>query len=281
MKTIKKITLFFILIMGSLVGTAQNSSGEIRGLIVDEELNPAMGAQVKVLQAGVMIKQAVVDEQGKYAVKPLQPGNYEVLIMYIGYKTFRYSKVEVSMEEASYLDAQMELNALDGPTITADKPWEKPIVEKSYITMHSINFEDLGHMAVTKGDVSGMIANISSDVFVSEEGQIYSRGSRVGASKTYVDGELLPFDTEISGMAIQNLSVITGGIPAQYGDLTGAAIVISTRDYFSGIAEKNIRQRNYQEKLAKKKKEAELEAQKKKRQEEIDAEKKKKLEEEG
>ncbi len=276
MKTnIKKLTAIISLFMSSVFAFAQNSNGDIKGLITDEENNPAIGAHVKALQGGVIMKQAVTDENGKYSLKPLQPGTYEVLISYSGYNTSHYTKVKVVAEESSYLDAELEINKLTEVVISAPKEWNKSAVDKSYITMHKIDYDQINKMAVTKGDVKGMIANISSDIFVSEEGQIFSRGSRVGASKTYVDGELLPFvDSDVTGMAIQNLTVITGGIPAQYGDLTGAAIIITTRDYFSGIAEKNIRNNNRKERLEKEKKAAATEAQKKKREAEIEEEKK-------
>lgn len=276
MKTnIKKLTAILSLLMCSVFALAQNSTGDIKGIITDEEHNPAIGAHIKALQGGVVMKQAVADENGKYSLKPLQPGNYEVLISYTGYQTTRYAKVTVSGEESSYLDAELAVPVLGGVTIVAEKEWNKSVVDKSYITMHKIDYDQISKMAVTKGDVKGMISNISSDIFVSEGGQIYSRGSRVGSSKTYVDGELLPFeDSDVTGMAIQNLTVITGGIPAQFGDLTGAAIIITTRDYFSGIAEKNIRIGNRKERIAKEKKEVEFEAQKKKREAEIEEEKK-------
>lgn len=271
LKHILGVIAFFSLANFSI---AQNVTGEIKGLVTDEQHNPVLGAEIKALQGGVVIKNAVTDIDGKYSIKPLQPGTYEVLVSYTGYKINRYAKVSVEMENASYVDSEMELNLIDGATIYAEKPWEKPMVDVSYITMHQLNYQELSTMAVSKGDVKGMIANISSDVIVTDNGQIFSRGSRAGSSKYYVDGDILPFDTEISGMAIQNLSVITGGIPAQYGDGTGAVIVVNTRDYFSGIAEKNIRNTEYQEKLAQQKKDAEFEAQKKKREAEIEAEKK-------
>jgi len=256
------------------LGIAQNTTGEIKGLITDEQHNPAMGAEIKALQGGVVIKNAVADMDGKYSIKPLQPGSYEVLVSYTGYKINRYAKVTVEVETSSYLDSEMELNTLIGFEVVANKPWEKPMVDVSYITMHQLSFEQLSVMPVSKGDVNAMIANISSDIIVTDNGEIFSRGSRAGSSKYYVDGDILPFGNEVSGMAIQNLSVITGGIPAQYGDGTGAVIVINTRDYFSGIAEKNIRNTEYREKLEQEKKDAEFEAQKKKREAEIEAEKK-------
>lgn len=276
MKTkIKKTAAILLLSLCSVFAFAQNSIGDIKGIITDEEHNPAIGAHVKALQGGVIMKQAVADENGRYSLKPLQPGNYEVLISYTGYQTSRYPKVTVSGEESSYLDAELEINTLTTFTVVANKTWNESVVDKSYITMHKIDYDQISKMAVTKGDVKGMISNISSDIFVSETGQIYSRGSRVGSTKTFVDGELLPFnDSEVSGMAIQSLSVITGGIPAQYGDLTGAAVIITTRDYFSGIAEKNIRNRSRKEKIETAKKEAEFEVQKKKREAEIEEEKK-------
>lgn len=259
----------------SSLGIAQNTTGEIKGIITDDQHNPAIGAEIKALQGGVIIKNAIADIDGKYSLKPLQPGQYEVLVSYSGYKINRYAKVTVEVEESSYLDSEMEFNTLTGFDVYADKPWEKPMVDISYITMHKLSLEQINHMAVSKGDVKGMIANISSDIIVTDNGQVFSRGSRAGSSKYYVDGDVLPFDTEVSGMAIQNLSVITGGIPAQYGDGTGAVIVINTRDYFSGIAEKNISNSNFKSKMAQEKKDAEFEAQKKKREAEIEAEKKK------
>ncbi|MDP2384779.1 MAG: carboxypeptidase-like regulatory domain-containing protein [Bacteroidota bacterium] len=275
MKTnIKKIAAILSLFMCSVFAFSQSSQGDIRGLITDEVQNPAIGAQVTVLQAGIVVKQTVADIEGKYTIKPLQPGTYEVSISYTGYNTSHYEKVKVVAEESSYLDAELEINTLT-EVVIVPKIWNKSMVDKSYITMHKIDYDQISKMAVTKGDVKGMIANISSDIFVTESGQIYSRGSRVGASKTYVDGELLPFaDSDVTGMAIQSLTVITGGIPAQYGDLTGAAIIVTTRDYFSGIAEKNIRIGNRKERIENSKKEAEFEVQKKKREAEIEEEKK-------
>ncbi|MFY8185329.1 MAG: carboxypeptidase regulatory-like domain-containing protein [Bacteroidia bacterium] len=256
------------------IGIAQNTTGEIKGLVTDDQHNPAIGAEIKALQGGVLIKNAIADIDGKYTLKPLQPGQYEVLISFTGFKTNRYIKVSVEVEEASYLDSEMEINTLIGFDVVADKPWEKSIVDVSYVTMHKLSLEQLNQMAVSKGDVKGMIANISSDIIVTDNGEIFSRGSRAGSSKYYVDGDVLPFGTEVTGMAIQNLSVITGGIPAQYGDGTGAVIVVNTRDYFSGIAEKNISNSKFKSKMEQEKKDAEFEAQKKKREAEIEAEKK-------
>lgn len=274
MKTIiKKIAVLLIVSGINIAAQAQNGSGQIKGIILDEEHQPAMNAIVKALQGGIIIKQGVTDMEGRYSLKPLEPGVYEVLITYIGYKTIRFPKVQVDQEKTSYLDADLEINELTGIEVVAVKEWEKPLVDKNYMTMHSLSIDQINTLAVQKGDIKGMIASISSDIYVSDDGLLYSRGARPGASKYFVDGDLLPFDQDVTGMSIQNLSVITGGIPAQYGDVTGAVIVVTTKDYFSGIAQKNMRNRSYQERLKKEREEKEYKEMKKKREEEIEKEK--------
>jgi hypothetical protein len=37
-------------------------------------------------------------------------------------------------------------------------------------------------------------------------------------------------------------------VPAMYGDLTSGAVIVTTKSYFSGLREKNIRQQAYREK---------------------------------
>ena len=38
---------------------AQNVTGEIKGLVTDEQHNPVLGAEIKALQGGILIKNAV------------------------------------------------------------------------------------------------------------------------------------------------------------------------------------------------------------------------------
>jgi hypothetical protein len=271
--TLNKLAAFLFLMCLGLLATAQNSNGQIKGIVLNDQHESMPGAIVQVLQGGVIMKQTTTDIDGKYTVKPLQPGLYEVLVSFTAYKLSRYSNVQVEAEQTSYVDVELEVNVLGDVVIEAKTDWKKPMVNPTYITMHKLDHQQISQMAVGKGDVKGMIANISSDIYVSDDGLLYSRGSRPGNSKTFVDGDLMPFDTDVSGMAIQNLTVITGGIPAQFGDVTGAVIIVTTRDYFSGIAEQKQRNNKRIENLKQKQADAEYEALKKKREEEIQKEK--------
>src|SRR6185503_15956170 len=56
----------------------------------------------------------------------------------------------------------------------------------------------------------------------------------------YIDGEKVRGSSALPQSSIEQVSVITGGVPAQYGDATGGFINITTRggmrtEYFGGV----------------------------------------------
>src|SRR5665213_507871 len=68
-------------------------------------------------------------------------------------------------------------------------------------------------------------------------GPLSIRGSRSDATQYIVDGVKVAYTPPQSG--IEQITTITGGLPAQYGDATGGVIEITTRgpskNYFGGI----------------------------------------------
>src|ERR1043165_4517280 len=79
MKTLKFILAIIIGISFQI--KAQNAFGEIKGLVKDTSHKAVFLAVVKVTQGGVIMGSATTDERGKYTVKPLNPGKYEVTVM--------------------------------------------------------------------------------------------------------------------------------------------------------------------------------------------------------
>ncbi|HWY36737.1 MAG TPA: carboxypeptidase-like regulatory domain-containing protein, partial [Nitrosopumilaceae archaeon] len=103
MKKIKQLMLMvaaIIFIQGSVIASV-SGTGEIRGLVMDENHEPVIGAVVSVTAGGVVMGKTVTDVDGKYVVKPLQPGFYDISVQQMGYKTFTIRKIEVQVDEAS------------------------------------------------------------------------------------------------------------------------------------------------------------------------------------
>jgi len=66
----------------------------------------------------------------------------------------------------------------------------------------------------------------------------------------------------LPSLAIENVTMFTGGVPAMYGDVLGGVVIVTSKSYFSGIREKNMRNHRIREQMAEKKarKDAEKEA---------------------
>lgn len=244
MKTLKTIIVCLAIITISLNGKAQSSVGSIKGKVITTDNEPLFGGLVKITQSGVLIGGTQTNEEGKYTFKPLNPGFYEVTVTSIETQLKQITNIEVNPEKTTYVDLKVATNTYTEVIIRAEA-YVKPAIEQTEMTMKSINSEDLIHLAAPRGDIKAVIVAIASDVSVDNDGELHVRGSRGNATAYIVDGVKSPNITAVSGLSIQNLSVITGGIPAQYGDVLGGVIVVTTKDYFSGIRSKRIRE-NYQ-----------------------------------
>jgi len=120
-------------------------------------------------------------------------------------------------------------------------------------TIKSLDATELMQMAgSTRGDIKGVLTSLTSDA-IETNGEIHFRGSRGGATGYYVDGVRTLDANTIPGLSIENLTVFSGGVPAMYGDVMGGVVIITTKSYFSGIREKNMRNNAYYEKITEKK----------------------------
>ena len=82
------------------------------------------------------------------------------------------------------------------------------------------------------------IASTTAGVYQADEGGALNvKGSRAEATDYYIDGIKVRGSSSLPASAIEQLTVVTGGVPARYGDATGGIINITTRgpsNTFSG-----------------------------------------------
>lgn len=274
MKTIKtmiSLTFFSLIQFGAI---AQSAYGQIKGMLTDDETGPVIGATIKITQAGVLVGGTATDLDGKYTYKPLNPGYYDMVIQSSSHLTKTIKNVEITPDHTTYVDAKLIVNSIATVTITADiEEYKKPLVDVTMMDMKSLNAEEFLRLPIDRGIITQAVVAISSEVNTNADGELHVRGSRGEATEYIVDGMRVAQMNGIPGMAVENVSIITGGIPAQYGDLTSGVIVVTTKDYFSGLREKRMREAYYREKAERIKKEMEEKAMQEKRKKEIEEEK--------
>lgn len=238
MKNLKQTVLTSLLLIGSLSVFSQSSMGAVKGQVLNTDNEPVIGATIKILQGGVLIGGTDTDAKGMYTYKPLNAGSYDILISSVETQTKRVTDVRVSSEKTTYLDVSVSPNTLDGVDIVA---YIKPIIDKTFMDIKEISAEDFLRMAVDRGNIIDAVTNISSEATQDANGEFHVRGSRGDATAFIVDGVKSPNITGVAALSVENVSIITGGIPAQYGDITSGVIVVTTKDYFSGIQSKRMR----------------------------------------
>ncbi len=87
------LTLLFLLSIS--IGYSQNY-GEIHGRVIDYTTgDPILYATVSTEYGGKLIG-TITDEEGKFRLKPLQPGKYALVVSYLGYKPRTLGDLEVT-----------------------------------------------------------------------------------------------------------------------------------------------------------------------------------------
>lgn len=226
----RTLRYLFVLLFTSIAGAAWAQTGEIYGTVVDEKGEPMISASVQVTEGGIQKGGAVTDLDGKFSVKPLSPGEYQVRITFTGYKQTLIDgvnvvsggvKVNVKMEHPSQSTTlgTVEVKAVryEAPLIEARKPGEQTTFTKEQIkNIPTRNLNDVAALAPgTYQQRAGASVSIG--------------GGRSENTKYIVDGVL----TEARGFnltpgTIQSINVNSGGLSARYGDATGGVITINT-----------------------------------------------------
>ncbi len=222
------IRLFSALVLMFLgVNLAFAQTGELSGKVTDENGEGVPFANVAVKKNGVLVTGAQADFDGFYTVKPLDAGTYDVEFTSLSYGTVVITGVKMNTDRITTLNQLLkpESKVIEGVEIVA---YKVPLIDKeSNSTKTTISAEEIKSLP-TRNIQS--IASTSAGVFQEDEGSALSiKGSRDNATEYYIDGIRVRGSTNLPANAIEQLTVITGGVPARYGDATGGIINIVTK----------------------------------------------------
>ena len=202
-------------------------TGEVRGVVKEPDGTPVPFASVAALVGGVQVQATSADFDGNYSIKPLNPGKYDIKATAVGYSPAQKANVLVTIDNFSIVDLELTKGITTKevviteyviPLIETGSPSEKRVIDREAIKE-----------APTRS-VNALVVQ-AAGVYQKEEGSgINIRGSRTDGTVYYVDGIKTNQAPSVANGGIEQISVITGGIPAQYGDAVGGIITVSTRD---------------------------------------------------
>jgi len=232
----KQFLLFFFLLLFTTVQAVAQTS--LAGKVSDEASGePIIFGTVVLYLNGVLKSGTETDFDGNYSFSNIDPGTYDVEFSYTGYQTQRIAGVQVLAGKAVKLDAKLSQGVtLDIGVEVVD--YKVPLIQQDNTTSGAVLTSDQIRALPTR-NINALAATSAGLGAADEGGAITVRGSRSDATNYYVDGVRV-LGNLVQDSEIDQLQVITGGVEARYGDVTGGVISITTKgpsNKFSGGVE--------------------------------------------
>jgi hypothetical protein len=203
-------------------GVALAQSTYLTGKVIDNE-GPLTGASVKVSKGAEFVRGAISDLDGNFRIS-LDPGTYDVEITYTAYQTQKVTGVQVLSGQINFLpDVVMSDNVLTAVEITA---YKVPLIEQDKTSGGQTLTSDQIKNLPTRS-VNAIVATTAGVTSI-DGGEVNIKGSRSNATNYYIDG------IRVAGAPppvqdIEQIAVITGGLGAEYGDVTGGVVSVITK----------------------------------------------------
>ncbi|HNS16886.1 MAG TPA: TonB-dependent receptor [Bacteroidales bacterium] len=225
-----------LMVLQLTVKEATAQDGTIRGFVYDQTNGePVIYTNVYLYQTS---HGGATDENGYFAISHIPPGDYTLMVTFIGYDTLRMPVTirpndvitkQLYLKEASYV--------LKGIDITAERSESKT---ETMVSVIKITPKQISQIPSIGGipDLAQYLQVLPGVIFTGDQGgQLYIRGGSPVQNKVLLDGMTIynpfhsiglfsVFETDI----IRNTEVFTGGFGAEYGDRISSVIDITTRD---------------------------------------------------
>lgn len=242
MKQLRQFLLMILLLVSADVMTAQQNRVlfSISGKVVDAKTGePVIGAAVNVEDTGIW---AISDENGKFFLPDIRPGDYAVQFSCLGFVDKRLSFVV--KKDIPNLTIKLDQNtlALNSVVVTAERDKE------GMNTSLKFGANALNHLQMSNvTDISALLPggktvnpDLTTDNAVSLRSGGLAAGNAAFGTALEVDGVRVGNNASFGSMSgtgtrnistenVQSIEVITGVPSAEYGDLNSGMVRINTR----------------------------------------------------
>jgi len=226
----KLFTLLLIIGFSLIASTLwAQQKGSIKGTVTDKESGetlPGVNVIIKGSTSG-----AATNIDGEYTIQGLRPGVYTLEVSYVGYQKTLLTGIEVEGGETTELDITIKQEVLssdeevlvigEAPIFDVEKSSSSSTVSKKQIEATPIEKVE---------DLVGLQAGVTKDPT-----GLYIKGGRANETGYVVDGVSAQdplagtgFGLDIGTNSIENLEVTTGGVGAEYGDVTSGVVSVNT-----------------------------------------------------
>jgi len=224
------------MVLAVAVSYGQTRPGSFKGTVKDKRTGEVIPfATVIVKDKDVVIATGTTDFDGKYNINPINAGVYNLTCKFIGYADFNLNGVTVYSGKPKVVNFDMTVESTMITEVTVIAKDELIETGKTSDIVSSEEIKNLPYRNLSQ------IVGTTAGVFQQDgSGSFNVRGSRSSTNVIFIDGVKVRGDVNLPRDAILQTEVITGGVPAQYGDVTGGVISTTTKGpapYYFGSSE--------------------------------------------
>jgi hypothetical protein len=225
-------SLLFVATLLAFGSLKAGITGKIAGKVIDQDGAPLPGVNVQVVGTNMG---AVTDPNGEFFIINVPPGDYSVKTSMIGYKTVTQTGIKVAVDLTSPVMFEMETTVLAGEEITI--VGERPVIEKDVTGSQQVL--DASNLQRTPVLNLNQVLNQQSG-FYGTGITTYTRSGVATEVNYRLDGVSLNSGLlsdnyqRLNTSAIQEVSVMTGGYNAEYGDAMSGVVNVVTKEAVFG-----------------------------------------------
>lgn len=218
------ITLGIVLSTFTLTYAQQ---GRLQGKVYEKDnREPVAFANIILENGGTVVGGATSDFDGNYVINPIPPGKYDLKATFVGFNPVVVKGITITGNQITFYDIVMMSTSIDLQTVEIIE-YKIPLISKDQTTSGaSVTAEEIKKMPNRSAEA---VAATVGGVFSSDGERGNVRGARSDATAMYIDGVRVIGNSSVPQSAIEQVDVILGGTPAQYGDATGGIINVTTK----------------------------------------------------
>lgn len=229
------IVVFMCLMMVPfVVGQVNRQMGVIKGTITEADGTPVPGATVTAKSPALIGEiSSITTVSGDYRLVGLPPGVYELTVALTGFQTVRRPDIKVGTGQTYTVDLVTEVSTLQEEITVTGTP---PVVDLQSNKISNVVSTELLQSLPISRDVTrvfGITAGTVSDPAGPYSGSVH--GANTGSTAYELDGVNGESPTT-GGMqnrpqfeSVEEVEVVTGGLPAQVGATGGSFISVVTK----------------------------------------------------
>jgi len=222
--------LFAACMLATATTAVAQTTGRLVGQVTDNQGAVIPGVTVTLTSAQGRTDTQVTDSQGTYRFLTLTPGRYSLKAELSGFKNVEQTNIDVGLDRTVTFDLKMQLATL---TETVEVQAQAPAVDVSSTTTGVNVTPELFNKLPVRRDFYAL-TTMAPGVQQDNVGPIMY-GSSSAENQYIIDGlnttgvELGDKGKTLNNDFIQEIEVKTGGLPAEYGRMTGGVVNVVTK----------------------------------------------------